>query len=201
MQSLPLTHSPHGARRWNGSSSLGSLPGVLGAIVVLLAVPLAVLGEGLFAIGSQITVHLLLAMGVVLVSFSAFHFGIPRWLAWAGYLVASALGAIFLLQGLAELTQSAPLAWLAFQVLGQSLERALPDLLIVWFAGVLLLDSRGKTRLFGWLALSIAASFEIGRSIPGLTIDADIPGLRALFLLPFVWFAFEAAKNHPHKLR
>jgi hypothetical protein len=56
--------------------------------------------------------------------------------------------------------------------------------------------SRGKTRLFGWLALSIAAGFEIGRSFPGLTIHADVPGLRALYMLPFVWFALEAAKAH-----
>jgi len=71
------------------------------------------------------------------------------------------MAAIFLLQGLSELTQNESLTHLAFQVLGQRLERVLPDLLIVWFVAMLLTDSQGWTRILGFVVMSIAVGVEV----------------------------------------
>ena len=51
--------------------------GLLGSILLLLALPIAVLTQVLFGSGSGIAIHLALAVGCVLVSFSAFDFGAP----------------------------------------------------------------------------------------------------------------------------
>lgn len=65
--------------------------GPLGAIVLLLALPIAVLTQVLFGSGSGTTIHFALAVGCVLVSFSAFDFETPRWIAWIGCVTTSAL--------------------------------------------------------------------------------------------------------------
>jgi hypothetical protein len=55
--------------------------GLLGAIVLLLALPIAVLTQVLFGSGSGLAIHFALAVGCLLLSFSAFDFGTPRWIA------------------------------------------------------------------------------------------------------------------------
>ena len=56
--------------------------GFLGSLVLLLALPIAVLTQVLFGSGSAVAIHVALAAGCVLVSLSAFDFDTPRWLAW-----------------------------------------------------------------------------------------------------------------------
>ena len=71
--------------------------GLLGAIVLLLTFPIAVLTQILLGSGSGVAMHVSLAVGCVLVSFSAFDFETPRWIAWIGCASAGAFAAIFLL--------------------------------------------------------------------------------------------------------
>lgn len=169
-----------------------SRAGVLGAVIVLLSVPLAVLAQLLAGVSSEISVHLLLAAGMALVALSAWRPDLPRRMAWAGVLTAAALGVVFLLQGLTDLTQSETLSALAYGILGQWPEKVLGDLLLVWFIGVNLLVGRGNTRRLGWVVLSVAACLEVARTLPGLGIGSSVPGV-VTFLVPFVWFAFESA--------
>src|SRR5688500_5011318 len=82
-----------------GGLSMRSPRGFLGAIVLLLALPIAVLVQVLFGSGSATTIHFALAAGSVLVSFSAFDFETPRWIAWIGGVTTGGLAAIFLAQG------------------------------------------------------------------------------------------------------
>ena len=77
--------------------------GFLGSIVLLLALPIAVLTQVLFGSGSAVAIHVALAVGCVLVSFSAFDFGTPRWVAWIGCVSAGAFAAIFLVQAASAL--------------------------------------------------------------------------------------------------
>jgi hypothetical protein len=195
MDAVSLTRPPHAGRGDSAGAPPGSRPAILGALTVLLAVPLAVLSEVLLGPAANGTVvHLALGAGVALVAVSAFQLGLPRWLAWAGCAAATALSAVFVLQGLTDLTQSGPLSGLAYGVLGQWPEKTLGDLLLAWFIAVNALVGRGKTRLLGWLVLSVVSTYELARSLPGMAIDADMPVLRALLLLPFVWFILEGAK-------
>jgi hypothetical protein len=90
-----------------------------------------------------------------------FDFKVTRWITWLACISMSALAAIFLLQGVSLLIQNDALTYLVFQVLGQRLEAWLVDLLIVWFVALLFMDSQGKTRFLGFVAVSIVISVEV----------------------------------------
>ena len=72
-------------------------------------------------------VHFVLGSAFVLLAAAMFDFGIARWVTWLGAAAAAVFGGTFLLQGVADLTGIAALHWLAFDVLGQQLERILLD--------------------------------------------------------------------------
>ena len=72
-------------------------------------------------------VHFMLGSAFVLLAAAMFDFGLNRWVTWLGATAAAIFGGTFLLQGVADLTGIAALHWLAFDILGQQLERILPD--------------------------------------------------------------------------
>ena len=86
-------------------------------------------------------VHFALGTAFVLLAAAMFDFGLNRWVTWLGATAAAVFGGTFLLQGVADLTGIAALHWLAFDVLGQQLERILPDVVYIWFAALLLTGS------------------------------------------------------------
>jgi hypothetical protein len=178
--------------------SMRSPRGFLAAIVFLLALPVAVLCQVLFGSGSGVVVHLALALGSILLSFSVFDFRMPRWITWIGCVSAGALGAIFLLQGAADLTGNDSLSYVAYQVLGQWPERLLINSVISWFVAMLLIASQGKARILGFVAMSIAVCVEVYSYILiylGTSLEAEAPTLKVLMLLPFVWLLFESTKQ------
>jgi hypothetical protein len=163
-----------------------------------LAVPVAFLCQILFGSGASTTIHLALGAGSVLLSFAVFDFKLPRWINWIGCVSAAALGAIFLLQGVALLIDNDSLTYLAYQMLGQWLEGLFPALLILWFVAMLLFDSQGKTRILGIVAVSIAVGFEVYThtvAYLGTPIETQPQMLRLLMLLPFVWLLLESTKK------
>ena len=178
--------------------SMRSPWGLLAAIVFLLAVPVALLCQILFGSGAGTTIHLALGAGSVLLSFAVFDFRLPRWINWIGCVSAAALAAIFLLQGAALLIHNDSLTYLAYQVLGQWPESLFPALLILWFVAMLLFDSQGKTRILGFVAMSIVVGFEVYThtlAYLGTPIEEQSQMLRLLMLLPFVWLLFESTKK------
>ena len=186
-----------------GRSRVGmrSPRGLLAAIVFLLALPVAVLSEILFGSGDGTAIHLALGAGSLLLAFAVFDFKLPRWMNWIGCVSAGTLAVIFLLQAVALLIPNDSLTYLAYEVLGERLEGLLPDLVILWFVAMLLMDSQGKTRILGFVAMSIAVGSEVYKYTLvylGTSIEAQPEVLRALMLLPFVWLLFESAKKiHP----
>jgi hypothetical protein len=173
--------------------------GFLAALFFLLAIPIAVLCQMFFGIGVETTFHLTLAAGFALIAFAVFDFKTTRWITWIGCAATSALAVIFLLQGVSGLIQSDSLTHLAFQVLGQRLEKWLGDLLIFWFVAILLIDSQGKTRILGFVAMSIVVCLEVYSyrlSYFGASLEAAAPSLKVLYLLPFVWLLFESKKKN-----
>src|SRR5829696_5708776 len=178
--------------------SMRSPRGLLAAIVFILALPVALLSQILFGSGASTTIHLALGAGSLLLAFAVFDFKLPRWINWIGCVSAGALAVIFLLQAVALLVQNDSLTYLAYQVLGQWPEGRLPDLVILWFVAMLLIDSQGKTRILGIVAMSIAVASEVYKYTLvylGTPIEAQPQMLRALMLLPFVWLLFESAKK------
>ena len=174
--------------------------GLLAAIVFLMAVPVTLLVQILFGSGASTAIHLALGAGSVVLAFAVFDFKLPRWINWIGSVSAGALGAIFLLQAVAQLIPNDSLYYFAYQVLGQWPEGRLPDLLILWFVAMLLMDSQGKTRILGFVAMSIAVASEVYKYTLvylGTPIEAQPQMLRLLMLLPFVWLLFESTKK-PH---
>jgi hypothetical protein len=128
---------------------------------------------------------------------AVFDFRTARWIAAVGCASTSALSAIFLLQGASELIQNASLTRLVYQQLGQRVEGWLVDLFLLWCIAVLLIDSRGKTKVLGCIALSIAVCVEVyanGLAYKGTSLNAAAPGLKALVLLPFLWLLLESRK-------
>ena len=87
------------------------------------------------------------------------------------------------------------LFYLAFQVLGQGLESWLIDLFILWFVAVLIMDSQGKTRVFGFIVLSIVVVLEVYR-IGVMFLGGTTSGaLKLVYFLAIIWFLFESAKK------
>ena len=187
-------------RQGRSRVTMRSPRGLLAAVVFLLAVPVTLLFQNLFGSGAETTIHLALGVGSVLLASAVFDFKLPRWINWIGCVSAGALGAIFLLQAVALLIPNDSLYYFAYQVLGQWPEGRLPDLLILWFVAMLLMDSQGKTRILGFVAMSIAVASEVYKYTLvylGTPIEAQPQMLRLLMLLPFVWLLFESTKK-PH---
>ena len=171
---------------------------LLGSTGVLSALPIALLCQVVLGTDAEIVVHLVCAVGFLLMAISVVDFRAPRWIRWIGGVAASASAAIYLLQGVSPLVQNDSLTFLAFQVLGQSLERVLTDLLIFWFVALVLIESQGKTKIVGIIVMSVIVGLEvidIGLAFLGPSMYAHMPILKALILLPFVWLLLESGKR------
>ncbi len=186
-----------------GGSGMRSPRGFLGSIVLLLALPVAVLTQVLVGRGSSMAIHFALAVGCVLVSFSAFDFGTPRWLAWLGCLCTSAFAAIFLVQNASALIGNESFNYFANEVLGFWPEKLLLSVLIFWLVGVLVTASRGKTRILGFVAMAIVVCVDVyvyfSLFYLGTNPFLETPVVKLPYLLPFVWLLFESRKRRPKK--
>ena len=173
--------------------------GLLGSLVLLLALPIAVLTQILLGGGSAVAIHLALAVGCVLVSFSAFDFGTPRWLAWIGCVSAGAFAAIFLLQAASTLIGNESFSYFTNDVLGFWPEKLLLSFITFWFVGELLTASRGRTRILGFVAIAIVVCVEayvyFGLLVLGTNPFLETAIVKLPYLLPFVWLIFESGQR------
>jgi len=172
--------------------------GFAAAVVFLLALPTAAIWQISGGARAETVVHAGLALGSALLSVAVFDFRTPRWVACVGSVSTGALAAVFLLQGVSELLEHRALAYLAFQVFGQQLEALLVDLFTFWCIAMLLIDSKGKRRMLGFVAMSIVVAVKLygyGLTYLGSSLDEEAPGLKLLYLLPFAWLVFETTKR------
>jgi hypothetical protein len=176
-----------------------SLRGLLGSLVLLLALPIAVLTQILLGSGSAVAIHLALAAGCALVSFSAFDFGTPRWLAWIGCVSVGAFGVIFLSQAASTLIGNESFSYFTNEVLGFWPEKILLSLIAFWLVGLLLTASRGRTRILGFVAMAIVVCVEayvyFGILVLGTNPFLETAAVKLPYLLPFVWLIFESGKR------
>src|SRR5215204_1252629 len=174
--------------------------GLLAALTFLLGIPLSFGWQILFGSGAGTMVHFVLAAGTLLLAFCVFDFELPRWMNWIGCAAGLALGSIFLLQAVALLIPNESLHYFAYEVLGQWPEGWLPDVVILWLVAMLVLDSQGKSRIFGIIALSIALCSELYSHTVRFLSSSPTEILRLLMLLLFVWLLLESTKKpHPKK--
>src|SRR5215211_7808818 len=169
--------------------------GLLAALAFLVGIPISFGWQILFGSGAGTMIHFVLAAGCVLLAFAVFDFELPRWINWIGCAAALALGTIFLLQAVALLIPMESLNYFAYGVLGQWPEGWLPDVIILWFVGMLVFDSRDKTRILGIVALSVAVCSELYSHILRFGGTSPAGTLKLLMLLPFVWLLFESTKK------
>jgi hypothetical protein len=171
--------------------------GLLAALAFLVGVPISFGWQILFGSGAGTMIHFFLAAGTLLLAFSVFDFELPRWMNWIGCAAGLALGTIFLLQAVAILIPNESLNYFAYEVLGQWPEGWLPDVIILWFVGMLVFDSQGKSRILGIVAVSIAVCSELYSHTLRFLGTSPTATLKLLLLLLFVWLLFESTKK-PH---
>jgi hypothetical protein len=171
--------------------------GLLAALSFLVGVPISFGWQILFGSGAGTMIHFVLAAGSFLLAFSVFDFQLPRWMNWIGCAAALALGTIFLLQAVALLVPNESLNYVAYEVLGQWPEGWLPDVVLLWLVAMLVLDSQGKSRILGIVAVSIAVCSELYSHTLRFLGTSPTGTLKLLMLLLFVWLLFESTKK-PH---
>jgi hypothetical protein len=163
---------------------------------MLLSLPLAVASQALGQQAPEIVVHVVLGTGMLLLVRAVFDFGLPRWINVIGALSAGAFAVVFLLQAVSRLfPENAALDDVAFGLLGNWPERLLTLGIDVWFVGLLLLGTQGRTRLIGWALIPILTAYHL-ISAAGAILAISVPNLGAVALLiPFVWLLIEGAKR------
>jgi hypothetical protein len=173
--------------------------GFSAAVVLLLGLPTAMLYQAIFARDPEVVIHCALACGFFLISLGILDFkSVPRWMNWIACASAAALGFIFLLQAISDITHHPTLTHVAFAVLGQGPEKWLHDVFVLWSIAVLVWDSRGRTRILGVVATAVVVCLELyryGRLFQGIPMSATAPALLLLYLLSFVWLLFESGKR------
>jgi hypothetical protein len=150
----------------------------------------AALVQMAFGRGGEAAIHFMLALGSGFLCSAIRDFNTPKWAAWIGVISTGLLAGIFGLQGISDLVVNATLARVAFQVLGQSVEGWLVNGLLLWCITALLADSTGKTRIVGFVALTLtvaALAYATVLSLRGASVDTTAPGVKLAYLLPFVW--------------
>jgi hypothetical protein len=173
-----------------------SMWAVAAALTMLLSLPLAVASQALGENAPEIVVHVVLGTGTLLFVRAVFDFGLPRWINVIGALSAGAFAVVFLLQAVSRLfPENAALDDVAFGLLGNWPERLLVLGIDVWFVGLLLLGTKGTTRLIGWALIPILTAYHL-ISAAGAILAISVPSFGAFSLLiPFVWLLIEGAKR------
>ncbi len=170
------------------------MTGFAAALVLLLAVPLAIASQALGKDVPAIIIHLALGTGCVLLAKAMFDFPVSHRMTRVGAASAVALGGVFLCQGLSLMVVNEELRSAAFDLLGQHVERFLTDAIIVWLLTLLLVAGSGWTRILGWIAMSAVVVAEVA-AVAGTLLNADVPNLKVLLVLPIVWFLLESARG------
>ena len=169
--------------------------GLLAALTFLVGIPISFGLQILFGSGAGTMIHFFLAAGSLLLAFAVFDFELPRRMNWIGCVAGLALGSIFLLQAVALVIPNESLHYVAYEVLGQWPEGWLPDVVILWLVALLVLDSQGKSRILGIVAVSIAVCSEIYSHTLRFLGTSPSATLKLLLLLLFVWLLIESTKK------
>lgn len=168
--------------------------GFAAALILLAGAALAGLIAAASGAGAENVVHLTFAASFLVLAIAVFDFKLPPWINLGGCAATGALAAIFLLQGTSDLVHSTSLQQLAYEALGQRMEKILGIGFLLWCAAMLLLDSTGNTRILGTVVLVVILCAEI-YIVTVESMAGEAPGFLKLLYLPlFVWLLLESRK-------
>ena len=170
--------------------------GVVASLAILLSLPLAVVLNTVFGVDPETILHFVIGGGFLLFAVSIFSFEVPRWLNWIGAIAAAAFGSIFILQGVSDVLGGELLHSIAFGTLGHEVERVLPDVIFVWFVGLLFAASRGKSRIMGGVVMAVTIGIEVA-TVASVLLGVDLPMVKLAYFLPFAWLLVESLKSAP----
>ena len=168
--------------------------GVAGSLVLLLGVPAAI---GVAALGgsAEVAIHIALGVCFVLLALATFEYRLPRAISWTACAAIGVLGAIFLLQAAAEATASPDLRKLAFDILGQRLEKVLGYAFLAWCVAIVVMDSSRWPRWLGAIVLAAAFGVEAYAFYAASTGQQASETLKLVYLGVFVWLLLESARK------
>jgi hypothetical protein len=168
-----------------------------GALVIMLGAPLAIAGAAAIDNAAEVIIHLALGTGFLLFARAAFDFGLPRWASILSFATIGVFALLFLLQAAADLTQSLPLRRLAYDILGQRLEKILGYGFLVCCAGLLAWRSTGWIKVFGAVVFALVVGVEVYSFAMSLGAGQAPQSLKLLYLPLFVWLLAEGARSRP----
>lgn len=173
-----------------------SVAGLVGSLVMLLG---ALVATAIGAAGgnAELVFHLVLGASLVVLARSPFDFSGPAWIKVVACAAMGLLAAVFLLQAASDLVPSEQLRHAAFDLLGQRVERVLGYAFIGWCLSVVMMHSKGLTRLLGGVILTAVVAAEIYGAVV-VSGGGEVPGtLKLVSLLLFVQLVLESAKARP----
>jgi hypothetical protein len=187
------------ARRLEAHSyPMRSPRGFAGSLVLLLGVP-ATLAVAALGGSAELAIHIALGVSFVLLAAATFDFRLPRAVTWIACAAIGLLGAIFLLQAVSDAIPSEPLRNLAFDMLGQRLEKVLGYVFLLWCVAVVVMDSSRWPRVVGAIALAAALGAE-GCGLYAASTGQQAPEtLKLIYLAVFAWLLLESARKRETK--
>jgi len=179
----------------SGAKGIRSMRGALGALLLLLALPITIAVQILAPDSGEVVIHVALAIGTFLIGQSVFDHRTPRWLNLAACLAATVLAAIFLAQGLGALTQSEVLRNAAYsREIGAWAEDVTLTIVMLWFVAVAITFHRGLTMWLGVSSAGAVAILSMWVLIAG-PASGTPEALRLLFVLPIAWYLFVTTRR------
>jgi len=194
MATTPVRSEAHVGALPSGTTwNIRSMRGALGALALLLAVPITIAAQIVAPDSGQVVIHIGLCIGTLLIALSVFDFATPRGLAWAACVAAMAIGAIFFTQALALITQNETLMSLAYgrEVSGWG---ETITILMLWFMVLATTLGRGVTTWLGVLSAALVIALLFWVMLVGPP-EGTPEALRLLLLLPFVWYLFVSTRR------
>jgi hypothetical protein len=175
--------------------SIRSMRGALGALALLLALPITIAAQIVAPDSGQVVIHIVLCIGALLIALSVFDFATPHGLAWAACGAGLAIGAIFFTQALAPITQNETLMSLSYgrEVSGWG-ETITITILMLWFMVLATTLGRGVTTWLGVLSAALVIGLLFWVMLVGPP-EGTPEALRLLLLLPFAWYLFVSTRR------
>jgi hypothetical protein len=174
-----------------------SKAGIAASIVFISLICLGRVYQAISSYELPFLEYLVLAIGAPLLTRAVLDFPAPTWVKRAGFLAAAFLSVILLLQFLSVIFQNRTLFFLVHYLWG--LQPWVEGVCLFWGAWVCFNESRGKTRVFGFVAFGLVICQKIYAfivSFKGVTVPGSY---RFVVLLAFVWLLLESRKLGPPK--
>jgi len=169
--------------------------GAVGALILLLALPITILAGIVAPDSSEAVIHFALAIGTLVIGLSVLDFTTPRWLSLTASGAAVVLAAIFLAQGLAALTNNDILRNVAYsREIGGWGEAITVTIVMLWFIAVATTLGRGLTMWVGAVSAALVAGLSMWAIVAGPASGTPEP-LRLVFFVPIAWFLFVSTRR------